>query len=260
MSVIAETIALLERELAGLDDKRGQIDQALSALRSLAREGVTPVGRPVGTVRRPSTTAPRMARRDKVKERGGSRTGDTAGVISNHRGRSNTVVTERILAVLRTSGGPVSPQALRQAVGGSALSIRQCLTDLAKQGSVVVTGATTARRVTLAASQAKQRPRDHKPASQSAQASPADATRAVRRLDDARLSVAPASPDVVRARDAAILEALSIRPRSSESLLEVLPPEPGLTPEQKQAALSSALIRLRVKRQVDLVEGTWRRL
>lgn len=79
-------------------------------------------------------------------------------------------------------------------------------------------------------------------------------------MDPASLSVVPASPDVVKARDAAILEALAIRPRTTDALLDVMPPEPGLTPEQKNAALSSALVRLRVKQKVDLVEGQWRRV
>lgn len=81
-----------------------------------------------------------------------------------------------------------------------------------------------------------------------------------RRLTQAQLGVAPASSDVVKARDAAILEALDIRPRSADALLDVMPEEPGQTPEQKRTALSSALVRLRVKKQIDLVDGSWRRV
>lgn len=62
---------------------------------------------------------------------------------------------------------------------------------------------------------------------------------------------------MVAARDRAILEALTIRPWSTEGLLTVMPAEPGLTPDQKLVALNSALIRLRVKKRITAIDGKW---
>ena len=70
--------------------------------------------------------------------------------------------------------------------------------------------------------------------------------------------MAPAPRDIVSARDAAILQALKVRPWATDSLLNVLPEEPGQSDEQRKTALSSALIRLRVKKQIDQVQGLWR--
>jgi hypothetical protein len=70
--------------------------------------------------------------------------------------------------------------------------------------------------------------------------------------------VAPATEDIVKARDQAILGALKLRPWPEGGLLTVLPDEPTLTLEQKQAALHSALIRLRVKGLARCTEGVWR--
>lgn len=75
---------------------------------------------------------------------------------------------------------------------------------------------------------------------------------------------APATVDVVMARDAAILGALKLRPWPEDGLLTVLPDEPGLALEQKQAALHGALIRLRLKGdrsgtdRIVCTEGVWR--
>lgn len=72
------------------------------------------------------------------------------------------------------------------------------------------------------------------------------------------MRVAPASTDIVSARDAAILQAVKMRPWSTEALLTVLPPEPGATDEQRVAARDSALIRLRVKKLIKQVnDNTW---
>lgn len=63
----------------------------------------------------------------------------------------------------------------------------------------------------------------------------------------------------MKARDAAIVGALKIRPWLQEGLLAVLPDEPGQVPAQREAALHSALIRLRVKKQIEqLTDGQWR--
>lgn len=51
---------------------------------------------------------------------------------------------------------------------------------------------------------------------------------------------------------------MKIRPRSEDSLLEVLPFEPAQTIDQRRTALSSALIRLRVKRLIQQEGETWR--
>jgi hypothetical protein len=70
-------------------------------------------------------------------------------------------------------------------------------------------------------------------------------------------TVAPASKEIVTARDQAIVEAVKIRPRSTEGLLEVLPIEPGQTSEQRRVARDSAIIRLRVKKLIVLAEQGW---
>jgi hypothetical protein len=62
----------------------------------------------------------------------------------------------------------------------------------------------------------------------------------------------------VAARDKAILAAVKMRRWSSTGLSTVLPNEPGQTVEQRQVALSSALIRLRVKQQIrQTSDGEW---
>lgn len=72
------------------------------------------------------------------------------------------------------------------------------------------------------------------------------------------LKVAPASEEVVKARDKAILDALRLRPWPQKALFTVMPEEPTLSVDQKEAALHSALIRLRAKRLVVCAEGIWR--
>lgn len=70
-------------------------------------------------------------------------------------------------------------------------------------------------------------------------------------------SVRPASEDVVKARDAAILGRLRISPATEAALVTVLPEEPGQTMGDRQAACRSALIRLRVKGLARSVEDGW---
>jgi hypothetical protein len=64
--------------------------------------------------------------------------------------------------------------------------------------------------------------------------------------------------DVVTARDAAILQAVRLRPWTTDALMSVMPVEEGQTVEQRKTALKSALIRMRVKKQIDEVDGQWR--
>lgn len=73
----------------------------------------------------------------------------------------------------------------------------------------------------------------------------------------AAASVRPASEAVVKARDTALLERLRIGPATLEQLVTVMPIEPGHTENDRRAACSSALIRLRVKKQIAAVEGGW---
>jgi hypothetical protein len=61
----------------------------------------------------------------------------------------------------------------------------------------------------------------------------------------------------VKARDAAILERLRIGPATLEQLVTVMPSEDGHDENDRRAACSSALIRLRVKRQITNVDGGW---
>lgn len=73
----------------------------------------------------------------------------------------------------------------------------------------------------------------------------------------AAASVRPASEAVVKARDAAILARLHIGPATLEQLVTVLPAEPGESETDRQVACSSALIRLRVKKQITAAAGNW---
>lgn len=73
----------------------------------------------------------------------------------------------------------------------------------------------------------------------------------------AMASVRPASEDVVKARDAAILERLRIGPATTAALITVMPDEPGFSPEDREAACHSALIRLRVKKRIRSVVDGW---
>jgi hypothetical protein len=69
--------------------------------------------------------------------------------------------------------------------------------------------------------------------------------------------VAPASADVVKARDAAILSRLRIAPATEAALITVLPDEPGLSDADREVACRSALIRLRLKGHVRSVAEGW---
>lgn len=61
----------------------------------------------------------------------------------------------------------------------------------------------------------------------------------------------------MKARDAAVLARLRIGPASLEQLVTVLPVEPDHDENDRLAACSSALIRLRVKKLITNVEGWW---
>jgi len=62
----------------------------------------------------------------------------------------------------------------------------------------------------------------------------------------------------VKARDAAILEAVRIRPRSAAEVLSVMPVETWQHADQKIAARDSALIRMRVKKLIrQRPDGLW---
>jgi len=61
----------------------------------------------------------------------------------------------------------------------------------------------------------------------------------------------------VAARDKAIVEALKVRTRTAQELFACLPYERGLTHDQQDAALSSALIRLRVKKIIKADGEGW---
>lgn len=69
------------------------------------------------------------------------------------------------------------------------------------------------------------------------------------------LATRPASEDVVKARDAAILARLRIGPATLEQLVTVMPIEDGHVDSDRRAACSSALIRLRVKKHIRAVDG-----
>lgn len=68
----------------------------------------------------------------------------------------------------------------------------------------------------------------------------------------------PATPDVevVKARDAAILERLRHSPASDAQLLTVLPEEAGRH-KARVEALGNVLLRLRVKRRIRKVQDGW---
>lgn len=139
MSAIVNAIAALEQQLAGLDDKRGQIEHALTALRRLESEGLTPVGRLKATAletRPPAarTKAARLAKSD----------GDPS--------------VEKVLAILRRAGGPMSPGDLASAVGMTTTGLRAQLKAMVKRKQIVVTGATINRRVALSGNPTKEVP------------------------------------------------------------------------------------------------------
>lgn len=71
----------------------------------------------------------------------------------------------------------------------------------------------------------------------------------------AAASVRPASEDVVKARDAALVARLRIGPASLEQLVTAMPTEDGQGDEDRRVGCSSALVRLRVKKLIRPVEG-----
>jgi len=68
---------------------------------------------------------------------------------------------------------------------------------------------------------------------------------------------APASEEIVKARDKAILAALKYRPRSAYALLREMPNEPAQTDAQRIVARDSALIRLGVKKLIRQTSEGW---
>lgn len=67
----------------------------------------------------------------------------------------------------------------------------------------------------------------------------------------------PASAEVVRARDAAIMATLAAGPQPWAALLAVLPQEPGQDDVQRHTALSNALTRLQIKSLIEYREEQW---
>lgn len=69
---------------------------------------------------------------------------------------------------------------------------------------------------------------------------------------------APATADVVQARDIAVRACLRKGPASFDEVLAAMPEEPLLTDDQRRLATNNCLSRLRLKRQIDMNGGVWR--
>lgn len=67
----------------------------------------------------------------------------------------------------------------------------------------------------------------------------------------------PGNP--IAARDAAIMKALETGEKNAMQLQAVMPPEPGLTPEQRSDAYRNAMTRLRVKGLIRPTDNGWAR-
>lgn len=142
MTAITTAIVALEQELAGLDDKRGQIEHALTALRRLEGEGLTPVGRP-SRARRPTTEHPAAAR------------SATRASGAPARGAA-TALEMRIAQVLQHATVPMKPKDLAATAKTSMFSLRAALQSMTRQKLVTVTGTTVSRRVALAGTAPKE--------------------------------------------------------------------------------------------------------
>jgi len=67
----------------------------------------------------------------------------------------------------------------------------------------------------------------------------------------------PASPDIVAARDAAIVARLKKGPSAKADLIDAMPAEPGKTAEQRAQDCGNALTRLRLKKLIVQVDEGW---
>lgn len=241
---VQQTIRMLEQEIESHHQSVAELERALIPLRRITGLNEDP---PLARGKK-RTAKVKTPRRAKVKPPKDRRARPVAGETI---GNGN----DRILEALARRS-PMKPRELALATSLTLYTLRQYLKPLVKSGRVEVTGATMSRQVRLAGNNRRRRRPEPAPSPEPRAHSPEPATRATRMTSE-QLGVQPASPEAVAARDAAILQALKLRPWKTEALLSVMPEETTLTPPQRQAALSSALIRLRVRGHIKSVDGVW---
>jgi len=132
---ILAAIVTLEHELEALDQKRGDLESAIRALRKLADEGVTPNGRGRRPVKR---GRPRKQTNERTK-----RAPHRTAPRSLPDGAGAAIVT-----ALRTKS-PQSPAELAKALKLSRATLTYQIKPLIKSGAVVATGATMNRQFSL---------------------------------------------------------------------------------------------------------------
>lgn len=154
---IHQAIATLERELEAIDQKRGDLDAAIGALRKLAIEGVTSSGRVskrthIMHIMRAKVHQARTAFKTNERARSAPTRSTEPPLAARRRSLHDDALDAQILKALRQ--GPLKPNALATAAGMSGLIMRARVKELEKQGLVTVTGKTSTRTITLSRARA----------------------------------------------------------------------------------------------------------
>jgi hypothetical protein len=228
MSVIQQAIESLEQAAAGLEQRRAAVLDVIGRLRDLESAPAMSIVHIEPIILSPPTPRP-----DKPKPAAAvapvaprlQRAVDKLAAPSSLRIKHSVDIQQRILAHLKTVGGPIRPGELAHALQADAVTIRHAVTILESQGKVTASGVTNQRRIRLAGGATKKAP----PA-------PVDAQAASDAKDDEILQRIRASGRVGR---------------SVTELVILLPDETGVS-------VTSALRRLKWKNLVDVdAAGKW---
>jgi hypothetical protein len=149
---IQQAIDSLEQEIEAIDQRRGELQRAIDAMRPLAG----------GTERRHSgkrkKKIPRKIKRAAKRNERTNERAKRAPTQTAHRSRPDDTQGSPILDALRAKS-PLSPGELSKRAGFKNLAaMRYNLKPLLTSGAVVATGSTAARQISLAGRRAKEAP------------------------------------------------------------------------------------------------------
>lgn len=225
----AETLNLLEAELALIDARRPLLVAGITSLRPLVE--LPALTEPV--VGPAASTAPiAPAPTQEATPAAGAVKAPRAVAPAGQRTATGAVISDdQVVAAVRERG-PIAPRALAAALGVEFHTLRLRLASLLKAGRLTASGATSNRVYAVA-------PDPSTPAA-------------------APLRVpAPSSHEAVEARDRAILAHLAKGDADFAQLLAAMPDE-GLAAAEREIALKSALRRLTLRGRVMDVGAKFR--
>jgi uncharacterized membrane protein len=147
-SPIADTIRVLEQELEGLDQRRGELVRAIETLRPLAggavSRGPTRVTRRVvGGVK--FIVKARAAKRNKQTNKQTKQEPRQGAVRSLPNGEEQA----SILSALKGHGGSMTPGDLAKSLRTAPVTVRKWIKPLLQSKAVIATGVTMSRRFSL---------------------------------------------------------------------------------------------------------------